>query len=173
MRLLHRYIPVLTIVLFSCNNLSNQQYINSIDSLNLRLENATEDYPNIDSIAFAKIRKVVATNCKTTDYKDDSNYSNLFIPYSQINKSIKHILKMDFQIRKELLKSNEQIDNLLHDVNNNLVDTKLLVKYIEDEEKAVNELINRMDFNHQRMISETNRYDSLNPLIEKLIKKNN
>lgn len=173
MRLLLRYIPVLILVLFSCNNVRNQQYISSIDSLNLRLENATENYPKIDSISFAKIRENVTKNCKAIDYKDDSNYRKLFIPYSQINKSIKHILKMDFQIRKELLNSNEQIDNLLYDVNNNLIDAKLLVKYIEDEEKYVNELIGRMDFNTQRLIAETNKYDSLNPLIEKLINKNN
>jgi hypothetical protein len=173
MRLLLMYIPLLTLVLFSCNNVRNQQYISRIDSLDLQLENATAIYPEIDSTAFVKIRTNVAVNCKTIDFKDDSNYSKLFIPYSQINKSLKHMLKMDFQIRREILKANEQIDNLLHDVNKNLINTKVLVEYIEEEEKAVNELINKMNFNNQLMIAETKKYDSLNPIIENLIKKKN
>lgn len=173
MKLLITYISVLSIVLISCNNIHNQKFIVQIDSLSLQLENAIEDYSAIDSATLAKIRENVVMNCNSIDYKVDSNFNKLIIPYSQISKSIKQILKMDFYIKTELQKSRTQINDLLHDADKNLIDTILLLQYIEDEKKAVNIIIERMNFNHLRMISETNRYDSLNPFIVELINKNN
>ena len=173
MRLLINYIGILTILLMSCNNTNNQKFILRIDSLNMQLETAVEEYSIIDSTTLANIRKDVSSNCNKIDYKVDSSFNKLIIPYSQINKSIKQILKMDFYIKTELQKSRIQINTLLHDADRSLIDTTLLMQYIEDEKKAVNILIERMNFNHLRMMSETKRYDSLNPLIEEFINKNN
>ncbi len=173
MKLLISYISVLSIVLISCNNIHNQKFIIRIDSLSLQLENAIEEYSVIDSITLAKIRENVIMNCNRIDYEVDSSFNKLIIPYSQINKSIKQILKMDFYIKTELHKSRTQIDNLFHDADNNIIDTNFLVRYIEEEKIAVNIIIERMNFNRLRGLSETKRYDSLNPLIEKLINKNN
>ncbi len=170
MRLLISIITLLAIVLFSCNNNNNRDYKLQIDSLNLQLENAIDNYSLIDSATIAGIRENVNRNCDNIEYTDDTNFSKIFIPYSQISKSLKQVLKMNIYLRNEIQNSRLQINNLLHDANNNLVDTTLLIQYIEDEKKAVNILIDRINFFHLRVISETNRYDSLNPLIEKLIK---
>ena len=153
MRLLINYISILAIVLISCNNFSNQKFIVQIDSLNLQLENAIEEYSVIDSTTLAKIRENVNMNCNSIDYKVDSRLNKLIIPYSQINKSIKQILKMDFYIKTELQKSRTQIDDLFHDADNNLIDTNFLARYIEEEKIAVNIIIERINFNRLRVIS--------------------
>lgn len=173
MRLTIIYISILSFLLISCNNTHNHKFLVQIDSLDLHLENAIKEYSIIDSTTLAKIRENVITNCNRIDYKVDSSFNKLIIPYSQINKSIKQILKMDFYINTEIQKSRIQISDLHHDADKNLIDTNLLLQYIEDEKKAVNILIERMNYNYLRVISETNRYDSLNPLIEKQINKNN
>ncbi|HJN05186.1 MAG TPA: hypothetical protein QF480_01090 [Bacteroidales bacterium] len=173
MRSLIIYIAFLTTMLISCNYHSNQEYTTRIDSLSSQLEKAVEGYSVIDSATIAEIRENVNSNCNSIDFEVDSNFNKLIIPYSQISKSIKQILKMDFHIKKEIQNSRAQISNLLHDVKNNHIDTTLLIKYIEEEKKAVNIIINRMKFNRLRVISETKRYDSLNPLIVERINKNN
>jgi len=172
MRLFISYISLFSIILLSCNTIDNKKYISSIDSLSVQLEGAADVYSAVDSLTLAEIRKKVKNNCDLVDYTDDTSFKKLIIPYSQISKVIKQILKMDTQIKKELQLSRDQISDLLHDVNDNLIDTTLLVQYIEDERNAVNILIGRMNNNQQRVVFETARYDSLNPIIDKLINSN-
>jgi len=49
----------------------------------------------------------------------------------------------------------------------------LLVHYIADEKKKINRIIDRINYNYERVIAETRKYDSLNPLIKNLIYINN
>ncbi|NQU33699.1 MAG: hypothetical protein HQ521_10730 [Bacteroidetes bacterium] len=86
---------------------------------------------------------------------------------------MKRILKMDLQLKKEIEISRTQISNLLYDVNDNLVDTTFLKEYIKEEKRIVLILVNRINHNLEIIRAETNRYDSLNPIIENYLNKNN
>jgi len=161
------------LVLFSCNNINNEYYISQIDSLNTQLNEAVIGYSNYDSIAITNIRKNVKNNCKKFSIQEDTVINKIFIHYSQIDKSMKRILKMDLQLKKEIEISRTQISNLLYDVNDNLVDTTFLKEYIKEEKRIVLILVNRINHNLEIIRAETNRYDSLNPIIENYLNKNN
>lgn len=164
---------MLAIIALSCSNYSNQQYISSIDSLSTKLENAAKNYSDMDSLAIVEIREEIVDNCSKIDYRDDNLHNKIIIHYTKISSSIEQILKIDFQLKKDIVKSRTQINNLLYDVNNDLIDTSLLVHYIADEKKKINRIIDRINYNYERVIAETRKYDSLNPLIKNLIYINN
>ncbi len=172
MRSLIGYTTLVVIILFSCNNKSNQQYILSVDRLAIKLENAAKNYSTIDSLTLVEISKKVKFNCSKIDYQNENKH-NIIIPYSKINKAIEQIFKTDIQIKKDLVICTSQINDLLYDINNNLMDTSLIKPAIKNEKESINMIIDRMNYNYERVISETSTYDSLNPLIEKLILKNN
>ncbi|NQU34699.1 MAG: hypothetical protein HQ521_15830 [Bacteroidetes bacterium] len=161
------------LVLFSCNNINNEYYISQIDSINTQLNEAAVGYSNVDSITIANIRKRVKTNCKRVRSLEDTVINKIFIPYSQIDKSMKQILRMDYQIKKNIKISRTQISDLLHDVNHSIIDTIVLKEYIKEEKKIVLTIAERMKYNQQRIMEETNRFDSLNPLIEQYFNKTN
>ena len=169
MRLFISYIAFFAVVMLSCNNKANQQYIVQINNLSMQLENAANIYSAVDSMGILEIRSKVKDNCSRIDHIDDSSFKRLNISYCNISKSIKQILKLDAQLKKNILISKTQINDLLYDANNNIVDTILLMQYIEDEKEIVSVLIDRMNYNYERVMVESTRYDSLNPLIEKLI----
>jgi negative regulator of sigma E activity len=137
------------------------------------LENAAKNYSDMDSLAIVEIREEILDNCSKIDYRDDNLHNKIIIHYTKINSSIEQILKIDFQLKKDIVKSRTQINNLLYDVNNDLIDTSLLVHYIADEKKKINRIIDRINYNYERVIAETRKYDSLNPLIKNLIYINN
>jgi len=173
MRSLIGYATLVVIILFSCNNKSNRQYILSIDSLTAKLENAVKNYSTIDSLALVEISEKVKYNCSKIDYQNENINNRVIIPYSRINKAIKIIFKTDIQIKRDLAICKMQINNLLYDINNNLMDTSLIKPSVKNEKKSVNTIVDKMNYNYERVISETSTYDSLNPIIEKLILKTN
>jgi len=173
MRSLIGYAILIVIILFSCNNKSNQQYILSVDNLATKLENAAKNYSTIDSIALVEISEKVKYNCSEIDYQSEDINNRVIITYGQINKAIEQIFKTDIQIKKDLKIRARQINDLLYDINNNLMDTGLIKPAIKNEKESIKNIIDRMNYNYERVISEKNTYDSLNPLIEKLILKNN
>lgn len=160
-------------VTLSCSNNSDHHYIHSIDSLSTTLENTTIVQLKIDSFAIIKIRKKVEENCSEINYKNDNINNKIIIQYSHIASSLDQILRMDLQLKKDIAKSKTQLNDLLYDIKNNLIDTTLLQDYINKEKITVNSIVNRMNYNYERVMVETNKYDSLNPLIENIIHKNN
>lgn len=173
MRLFIFHIALLIVVLTSCSSNSNERYITQINQLSEQLEDAASIYYSIDSIGIVNIRKRVKNNSSKLKYIDDSTFNKVAVQYGNIVKSIKQILKMDVNLKKEYQISSTQISDLLHDANNNIIDTTLLIQYIEEEKKAIEKLINHMNYNYERIIIETNKYDSLNPLIENYLNTEN
>ena len=164
---------ILILVLTSCNKTNNQYYVDQIDNIEFQLVNALDSYSTIDSIPIIEIRKNIKTSCnRLTDLKD-TIISSTFIPYSQIDKSMKQILRMDTRIKKELKTSRKQISNLLYDAKNNLIDTVLLSQYIEEEKRILLLVVDRMKFNTDKVRTELIRYDSLNQIINQYLIENN
>lgn len=158
-------------VMLSCSN-NNNHYILSVDSLSTTLENTTIKQLKIDSFAIIKIRKKVEENCSNINYKNDNINNKIIIQYSHIASSLDQILRMDFQLKKDIAKSKTQLNDLIYDIENNLVDTSLLQNYISEEKMTINSIVNRMNYNYERVMIETTKYDSLNPLIENIIHNN-
>ena len=164
---------ILILVLSSCKETNNQYYVNQIDSLEFKLVNALDSYSTIDSIPIVEIRKNIKATCNRLTNLKDTIISSTFIPYSQLDKSMKQILRMDTRIKKELKTSSEQISNLLYDAKNNLIDTVLLSQYIEEEKRILLLVTDRMKYNTDRIKTELIRYDSLNQVINQYLIKDN
>ncbi len=159
--------------LISCNNSNNEKYLAELDELLVQLKNAEKEYSNFDSAAISNIRKQVKTTCKRVRNPYDSLLNETIIPYSHIDKSIKQILRMDVRIRKDIVKSRSQIKDLYHDIENNLVDSIPLIMYMDDETRAVEMIIEKMEYNILKSLHETKKFDSLHPIVENLLISSN
>jgi len=89
----------------------------------------------MDSLAIVEIREEIVDNCSKIDYRDDNLHNKIIIHYTKISSSIEQNSENRFPIKKDIVKSRTQINNLLYDVNNDLIDTSLLVHYIADRKR--------------------------------------
>jgi hypothetical protein len=166
MRILTVILTLFVLIQYSCSNSNNDKLLLYLDNLRIQLNEAEMRYSNFDSTTISNIRNSVKTTCKRIRNADDTLVNSTIIPYSHIDKSIKQILRMDVRIKMDIKKSRVQIDDLYHDLENNLVDSIPLLMYIDDETNAVMAVIEKMEYNFQRSLSEVQEYDSLHPIIE-------
>lgn len=172
MKVLYSFFAILLLLVVSCTS-HNREYLEQIDELNNQLDNAISRYNNVDSALIAEIRTTVKSNCIKITNPDDTIITTTFIPYSHIDKSMKQILRMDVRLRKEAKTSKIQLDNLYHDFKKNLTKESLMSDYFAEEKRMVVTLIDRMDYNSMQLVTVTQRFDSLNPIIEVYLKHNN
>lgn len=165
------FIFVGLILLSGCGNNNNKEYLIKIDNLINELDIALEQYNKVDSITVSEIRKTVSTNCSAVKKDENPDVMTTFIYYSHIDKSMKQILRLDARIRNESETSKKQLEDLYHDASKNLINKQALQMHYSEEENIVKTLIERMEYNTGKILTETQRFDSLNPIIESHLKK--
>ena len=143
----------------------NSAYLNQISNLQHRLETANQAYDKIDSLKISTVRKTVKSNSILATELGNKNLEKTLIPYSHINKTLKQILRMDKVIRDDYSRSISQLDALYHDVENNIIKEEVFKNYLHEEKMIAESIIERMEFNTQRVTNELQKFDSLNPII--------
>mgnify|MGYP003979741061 FL=1 len=87
------------------------------------------------------------------------------MPYSHLDKSFKQIIRMDKIIRMDYRKTISQLHDLYIDAERNIIDGRGLKNYFDEEKRITESIIQRMQFNSQRLESEITKFDSLNTII--------
>ncbi len=160
-------------VFISCTNSNNKFFVEQINSLEVGLNNAYSNYNKFDSLEVSLIRNKVKINCRMVSVDDSAIISKTLITYGHIDKSMKQIIRMNHRIMEDYSFSKSQLEDLKYDISNDHISDTIFKQYFEEEKKIVMSIIERMEYNTSRIITETNRFDSLNPIIENYFRRRN
>ena len=162
--LFHIIVIGLIMISYSCNNPNSEILIEINRQIN-RLKIERLEYANVDSLKIATIRKTIKSNYyKIGDLAKDS-IKSIAMPYSHLDKSFKQIIRMDKIIRLDYRKTISQLHDLYIDAEKNIIDGRGLKNYFDEEKRITESIIQRMQFNSQRLESEITKFDSLNTII--------
>jgi valyl-tRNA synthetase len=96
---------------------------------------------------------------------------NTICQFGLIEKPLRDFSSEQSKIKKELKFSRKQLDSLKFDIQNESIEKKEMKEYIESESDAVAEIVQTIKITNENTKTELNRFDTLNPKIEIIIKK--
>ena len=156
------------VIIASCTS-NNQESLNHISKIRKQLDSATNNY-NLDSNYLAKVRKDVKLKSRMSFEINSPELRQARISFGNVDRRLKQSLKMDKVIRADLTKSEKQLNDLYHDIDNNILKEDEFKKYIDEEQEIAKSIIERMQYNQSRVTLEIAKYDSLKTILEKHIK---
>ena len=176
------YYIYLFIALFSCGE--RHDYTTEVKVLGSELEKVKElekDLNQIDSSKVVKMHfdylrviKIFRTKY-TSDTIDDANLGRRMNLY----KGLKHTKGFPFQkvrFNKEIVNTTNQLENLIHDLEQDVINPDSVKVYIDMELKASKFLISELQSYTEYINNQINIYDSLNhklqTFVDSLIREN-
>jgi hypothetical protein len=170
-------ILALSVILFfvECKNNKYQKEIAKIDSLKTVLNKVEKKLTEIDTnVVHEKYKKYKENmNVISVNYsynKKDLGW-NTICQYGKIEKPLRDFSSEQGDIKKELKFSRKQLDSLKFDIQNGNIEKKEMSEFIESESDAVAEIVQTIKITNENTKTELNRFDTLNPKIEIIIKK--
>lgn len=170
------FIVLLATLSLGCERTHFSNEISSLDSLRAKLDSAERLHRLIDTTGFHEAGKVFTQKLtfiqqKYTESKDTipRNVALLMANYRDLKKPSKGFIPEYERTRKELKFSKDQIRDLKHDLQNNLLDTNIVVEMMNSERKAVEDVVARVG--QLKLSSEFTRKkrSELEPRIDSLI----
>jgi hypothetical protein len=172
-------LSALVFSLFSCKSkVDFSAEVKLADSLRTEIRSAAAEFYKIDS---ARVEKAAGTvdgylryiteNLKDTISKEEavllSDFKGVKKSFGKYEKSKKHINKYyGYNVK--------QLENLSHDLKENIIEVRdSAQKYLAAEQSANAELVSLMKLHTQIIPSELTRFDSLKGKVEELIRKIN
>lgn len=156
------------VIIASCTS-NNQESLNHISKIRKQLDSAASNY-NLDSNYLARVRKDVKIRSRMSFDSNSVELRKARISFGNIDRRLKQSLKMDKVIHADLTKSEKQLNDLYHDIDNNILKEDEFKKYIDEEQEIAKSIIERMQYNQSRVNLEIAKYDSLKTILEKHVK---
>jgi len=169
---------VLSFVALGCQRTHYAEEIRTLDSLRADLDSASNQFRLIDTTGFSNAGRVFTENLayvqqKYTQSEDTipREVAMLMADYRDLKKPSKGFISDYERTREELKFSKSQIRDLKHDLQNNLLDTNIVVEMLNDEIKAVEDVVSKV--NQLKVSSEYTKQKraELEPRIDSLIKE--
>ena len=170
-------IVAITLIAFSgCKNKDQKKNIAKIDSILSKIDSV---YIIFDRLQFERLKVSFEAYSANADYlkgnideiKTDDNWS-LLCAYTDMRKPIKSGFQNYYVIKKEIDTCEKQLLNLKSDVSNGIIGDKDFETYFATEgqfaKNAINKVVSKLMFSEKYLV----KFDSLNPLITKLIEDN-
>ena len=167
----------ITLIAFSgCKNKDQKKNIAKIDSVISKIDSV---YVIFDRLQFERLKVSFEAYSANADYiknnindiKTDENWP-LLCAYTDVRKPIKSGFQNYYVIKKEIDTCEKQLLNLKSDVSNGIIEDKDFETYFATESQfaknAVNKVISKLIFSEKYLA----KFDSLNPLIIKVIEDN-
>lgn len=156
------------VIIASCTS-NNQESLIHVSKIRQQLDSAASKY-NLDSNYLVKVRKDVKLKSRMSFDTNSIELRQARISFGNVDRRLKQSLKMDKVIRADLTKSEKQLNDLYHDIDNNILKEDEFKKYIDEEQEIAKSIIERMQYNQSRVTLEIAKYDSLKTILEKHIK---
>ena len=157
-------LPVIFLpLLFSgCNNRENSApYVQQTDSLLRRLDSSAYYFNKIDTVAL----KATMLYCKETVEKlgniKSKRADSLILEYGHRYRIYKHFLKKYGKLGKELTFSKNQLQNLRHDLQYELIEKGKDSLYYNQERKALKHLRREVSLYYQRILEQNRQMERL------------
>jgi hypothetical protein len=170
-------ILAITIIAFSgCKNKDQKQNLAKIDSILSKIDSV---YVVFDRLQFERLKVSFEAYSANADYlkenineiRTDENWP-LLCAYTDVRKPIKSGFQNYYIIKNEIDTCEKQLLNLKSDVSSGIIADKDFETYFATESQfsknAVNKVITKLIFSEKYLV----KFDSLNPLINKLIEDN-
>jgi len=132
------------VLLTACNRTDFTTEVKKIDSLMVELDSAIALYNSIDTIGFPEISQSFSENTAFvqkiyTDRNDTMprDVAMLMSDYRELKKPAKGFLVKHKSIGEELDFTQKQLEDLKHDLENNLLDSNFVDRMLVDELEAV------------------------------------
>ncbi|MFH1320879.1 MAG: hypothetical protein ABII90_09540 [Bacteroidota bacterium] len=165
----------LPLILSSCKNVDVKKEVSAIDSLGQVVEKAHLHLKEINIENAKKIREEINTNMDfvKTHYQDTLSWdiSKLLSDYHSIQKTLKHFLRIKEYLEKEIVYSNEQLKNLKHDIEKEIITKEQFNTYYEAEMKAVSGLKKEIKLYVDMAKEKIEKFNSINPKVGEVVKK--
>jgi len=157
-----------------CKNNQYKKELARIDSLKIVLNQAEKKLAELDTNVVHEKYKEYKKNLNfiTANYPDkkkDPNWNTL-CQYSMIDEPLGGFNNEQHHLKNELMYSRKQLDSLKFDIQNGNVEKEKMNIYIESESNAVADLEQKIKEAIETAQTELNRFDTINPKIEKIIK---
>lgn len=157
----------------SCVNSEKRKNISSIDSLINVLDSTEAMFNKFDSAkAYAKYDDYKKTLTELAKYsgnlKNEDIRWQIMFKYDNINRPIRKGLPKFLLLRKEIILSRQQLNNLKHDYKKSIIDNKKFIEFYTDESKAINNLSTNIRLYTEEFNILLRRMDSLKPGIVKI-----
>jgi len=170
-------IIAITLIAFTgCKNKDQKKNIAKIDSVLSKIDSV---YVVFDRLQFERLKISFEAYSVNADYlkenindiRTDENWP-LLCAYTDVRKPIKNGFQNYYVIKKEIDTCEKQLLNLKSDVSKGIIEDKDFETYFATESQfsknAVNKVITKLMFSEKYLV----KFDSLNPLITKLIEDN-
>ncbi len=164
-------LPVILLpLLFSgCKNRENSApYVQQTDSLLRRLDSSAYYFNKIDTVAL----KATMLYCKEIVEKPGNMKSkqadSLLLEFGHRYRIYKHFLKKYGKLKKELTFSKNQLQNLRHDLQYELIEKGKDSLYYNQERKALNHLRREISLYYQRILEQNRQMERLKKITESL-----
>jgi hypothetical protein len=137
-----------------------------LDKLELKLNEIDFKKANEKYMEYQENMKDIVTHI---EQETDTVLGNYLMTYSNIKGPIKTYIKNHKGIKKEIIRARKQLEDLYHDVENNIVDKEKFEAYFKTESDSVLKLNNWITTNVGKAKENLKVFDSLNPKIKEII----
>lgn len=170
------YFIFIMLFFVACNPNKNKKELSQIDSLKTVIKKTESLLLEIDTTVinekYEKYKYNIAYLRENyTEKENDINWSTLG-QYGLIKKPLKDFVLNKNHYFKEITYSEKQLDNLRIDIQNGAIQESKIKENIQSEMDAANFLEQNVKNTVGAAKTELNRFDSLNPKIEKIIEEN-
>jgi len=166
----------LTIIGLGCESTNFSEEIKTIDSLLVELDTIDLMQRRVDTTGFSQSSQTFTENITYvqrtfTDREDtmSKDIAVLMSDYRSLKKPSKGFLGKYQRTREEITFAKNQLADLRHDLQNNLLDSNLVDKMLEDEIKAVDDIKNSVENLQISSDFTRSKREELEPRIDSLI----
>ncbi len=168
------FVLVPYIFIISCSNNNYNDKIKFIDSLDTKIDTITKQIVNYNNVNFSDRYNLMFGKIKI--FGEYINNENLNTPaiksfgqYANLSKFYKHIGGKKDKLFKQLALSKQQLQNLKHDLQNNLINTDSVDNYFNIEKNIANDLFNEANLLFTEIKKSNELFNNLSPKIDLLI----
>lgn len=160
------------IVLFSlssCQTQADKYNISQVDSVSLRMEEMAKAYLEIDIDEVNTSYKTILLNIDTYNNIKKPIDNKLIFEYGTLKKGFKEFIKSNDATLAELKDCRNQIKTLKEDAGNGLLSDDDFKLYLKHEANASQNLRVRLSYYHNRINSQIDKFEILNPQFEQFL----
>ena len=162
------------VVIFpSCNKPANPKAIASLDSLKILVDKAGEELEKMDARKADSCYKNIQRQLKfiQQNYRDTMTKAvAMFLSdYHAIKEPLEMLSRNYTELKRQVTYTSNQLKNLSHDLQHNLVEKEKITTYIETEMKEAERLIETANSLIDEAEEQFPKYDKLQPRVQHLV----
>lgn len=170
MKISTAFIAITLMFFTSCINSTFYENIAvKVDSLNASLEASASSYESLDTILIARQYNTIVEHMDSLKVYESLATTPLLVEYKYVRKNYKTFFRGHPLTIKELNYSRAQLAALKNDFEHYQPDTEDARLYFKQEKEAITYIKKRMDAYQKLIIEGMNRFDTLNPQVEKML----